>query len=166
MARLVVNSKKHGIKIIYFDSCDLKSIKSYKWFVVCKGLKKSIFYAVTTIRDVKTKQRRLLLMHRLIMNPKNHQEIDHRNLNGLDNRRQNLRICTHAENMRNRRPRENKSGYKGVYFSREKQRFRALITVNKKVICVKHCHTAVEAARAYNEAALKYFGEFALLNKV
>lgn len=95
--------------------------------------------------------------------------IDHINGDGLDNRKQNLRICTKSENACNRGiDRDNTSGYKGVcYISNKTKRVKrwiAQIAINKKHICIGYFHTKEEAAIAYNEAATKYHGEFAKLN--
>jgi hypothetical protein len=94
--------------------------------------------------------------------------VDHKNHNGLDNRRNNLRICNDSENNRNgRKPRNgNTSQYKGVvlYERYNKTKWRVQITVNNKVLHVGHYLTELEAALAYNEADIKYHGEFACLN--
>ena len=104
-------------------------------------------------------------MHRVIMNITDRfVYVDHINGNGLDNRKCNLRICTHADNVRNRRMhKNNKSGYKGVTMVNENA-FRSRIRVNGVMINTGRHKTAIEAAIAYNEAAIKYFGEFARLN--
>jgi len=92
-------------------------------------------------------------------------EVDHINGNGLDNRKTNLRPCNRTENARNRvRAKINKSGYKGVFLNRGA--IRAQITINYKNISLGSFGTLEEAAMAYNEAATRYFGEFAQLNKV
>ena len=89
--------------------------------------------------------------------------VDHVHRNGLDTRRINLRAATPSQNMANRPPfRNNKSGYKGVYWTQG--RFTAAIKVNYRKICLGRFDDPVEAARAYNEAALEHFGEFAWLN--
>lgn len=89
--------------------------------------------------------------------------IDHRNGNGLDNRRSNLRQATCAQNMQNRRPKlSSKSGLKGVH--RDKYRWRALIRVNGRQIYLGAFRAPEEAARAYDRAALDHYGEFARTN--
>lgn len=111
-------------------------------------------------------------MHRLLMgvtDPKI--QVDHINHDGLDNRRENLRICTNAENCRNRRKIKgtHTSIYKGVdWEGRNKTSpWRVqVMTEQKKRITVGYFKTEIEAAIAYNEAALKYHGEFAYLNEI
>jgi hypothetical protein len=88
---------------------------------------------------------------------------DHRNGNGLDNRRSNLRPATNGENMRNaRRHSDNRSGFKGV--SRNRGRWRARIQVVGGELALGRFDTAEGAARAYDAAALLHFGEFARVN--
>ena len=90
---------------------------------------------------------------------------DHRNRNKLDNRRENLRPATDSQQNANRqRLRTNKSGYKGVSWSSSKRRWRAQIDVNNVKMHLGYYKTRLEAAWAYDHAALKYFGEYAVLN--
>ncbi len=88
--------------------------------------------------------------------------VDHINRNKLDNRRSNLRSATWSQNNANSNKPRNKTGYKGVYPS--KKRWYANIQVNKVPIYIGSFKTPIEAALAYDEAAIKYFGEFASLN--
>lgn len=96
-------------------------------------------------------------------------DIDHKNGDIFDNRRSNLRVCTHAENSRNRKIHSNnKSGYKGVYLDkslRGTKTWIANITIDGKRIKIRKS-TAIEAAEAYNQLALKHHGEFARLNQL
>jgi hypothetical protein len=92
--------------------------------------------------------------------------IDHRNHDGLDNRRQNLRPCTYGQNQVNSKPRNGRR-FKGVYRHSphwRKKRFQAHITVANKRISLGYFLTEREAARAYDIAARKHFGDFAKLN--
>ena len=101
----------------------------------------------------------VLYMHRIIAGASEGEEVDHINGNTFDNRRENLRICTHAENMRNRKVhKNNRLGVKGVYLARGK--FRAEININKKKIRLGVFATLEAAALSYRLAAVKYHGEF------
>lgn len=91
--------------------------------------------------------------------------IDHINGNKSDNRIENLRICTNSQNQMNRKVTSKSiTGIKGV-FSRGK-RFYSQIVVSGKTICLGSFGNSLDAATAYNNAAIKYHGEFATLNPI
>lgn len=106
----------------------------------------------------------LRAMHRLIVNAPVGMEVDHIDSNGLNNTRSNLRICTSTQNHGNARiSTANKSGFKGVHWDSQRQKYRAQIGRSPRVHLGYHI-TAIDAARAYDRAALAHFGEFARLN--
>jgi hypothetical protein len=111
-----------------------------------------------------------LAMHRYILGLTDSKIfVDHINGNGLDNRRENLRVCTNSENLRNRsKQKNNSSGFKGVSWHKASQKYSAQIkgiNINgKKHLGLYVC--PIQAAKAYNEAAIKYHGEFAQLNEL
>jgi hypothetical protein len=107
----------------------------------------------------------MIRLHRLLMNPGPGEQVDHRNHNGLDNRRENLRLATAAQNAANARPKRNRPGYKGVNWHKRNQKWRAYITVDRKYIHLGVFEDPWEAAQAYNTAALEAWGEFACLNE-
>lgn len=91
--------------------------------------------------------------------------VDHRNLNPLDNRRENLRLANHTQNSQNQSKRiSNSSGYKGVHFNRDGNKWRARIQLNGERILLGDFKTAEQAAQAYDIKARELFGEFALTN--
>ena len=91
--------------------------------------------------------------------------IDHKNGNGLDNRRENLRICSNAENLRNRQfQKNNKTGFKGVHYCNRSNRFIAKITINDKIIYLGSSKDASAAAKLYDAGAIKYHKEYAKTN--
>ena len=108
-------------------------------------------------------------MHRLIMDPiPDGMQVDHVNHNGLDNRKKNLRICTSQQNTWNaQKPklnRESSSQYKGVSWYKRYNKWVARGTHDGKRITLGYYNCEKEAARAYDAAAKKYFGEYAHLN--
>jgi len=111
------------------------------------------------------KEKKDLGMHDLIMSTASGFIIDHKNHITHDNQRKNLRICTKQQNLFNRKINKHRffSKYKGVVAGYSKK-FRTQIGVNKKVIYIGEFETEFEAALAYDDAALKYYGEFAYLN--
>ena len=110
-------------------------------------------------------------MHRIIMNTPPYMQVDHIDHNGLNNQKDNLRNCSHAENMCNRRS-SGGSQYLGVSQHRVSANgkvylyFQAYIQADNKNMYIGSFSTEDEAAIAYNEAAHKYHGEFANLNIV
>jgi hypothetical protein len=108
-------------------------------------------------------------MHRRILKlkPGDGKCTDHTNHDGRDNRKINLRICTNNENLRNR-PKNcnNTSGFKGVSWHKRDKKWTAQIQVNFRLKFLGYFNDRVEAAKVYNRAAIKYFGEFANLNKI
>ena len=114
---------------------------------------------------VDTIRKTSVLLHRVIMDAKPGEIVDHRNRDVLDNRRSNLRIATKAQNNANSAPRaRNKTGIKGAYWDARRCKWRATITVNKRQLWLGYFDSAVEAGLAYDRAAREAFGEFAFVN--
>ena len=110
-------------------------------------------------------ERETIKMHRVILNAQKGQEIDHINHNGLDNRKQNIRICTHQQNMQNQSCNKNTSSkYKGVTFDKKAGRWRAQIRHNNITTRLGVFKIEQVAAKAYDAKAKELFGEFAYLN--
>lgn len=105
-------------------------------------------------------------MHREIMKfPLS--RIDHKDRNGLNNQKDNLRKCTHAQNMRNRRKKSGcSSQFKGVTWCKELQKWKGKITFDGKIIHIGYFDNEIDAALAYNVKAIELFGQFALLNEI
>jgi hypothetical protein len=103
-----------------------------------------------------------ILMHRFILNPPKYMEIDHVNGNGLDNRKCNIRICTHAENMRNRKNQSNNtSGHKGVHWDKQKNKWLVYAGKNNKRYYGGTYENIVDACSAQDKLSIKLYGEFA-----
>mgnify|MGYP001617180464 CR=1 FL=1 len=154
----------HEIRLIHLpkdryaivDKDDYDELNKYKW-QFCNGYASRLEYVEGKRKSVK--------MHRVIMgNPSN--DIDHINLDRLDNRKDNLRECIHDNNMHNRpKYRNNTSGYKGVSFHKGGRKWAATIGYNSKLYHLGSFTTPEEAAEAYNIAAITLHGEFARINE-
>lgn len=157
------------------DDEDFEYINQFKWFAHKGG---NTFYADRHQwidgKDTTVK------MHRVIigLKPSDKLHVDHINHNGLDNRKENLRVCTFHNNIKNKQSvKGSTSKFKGVstetkkYFNKTNQewrmsslKYKARICVDYKQIFLGSFSSEIDAAKAYNEAAEKYFGEFAYLN--
>ena len=107
-------------------------------------------------------------MHRLIMGAPENKEVDHINGDRFDNRRENLRLCNSSQNKCNRGPRkDNQSGFKGVSWHPQRKKWTARIkSPYGKYLHLGLYSSKLEAAEAYNKAAIEKHGTFAWLNKV
>jgi len=155
---IIVNRKGETFHC-FIDTADYPQLKNYRWYVD-KGNR--THYVRGSLLSGEGSR---LKMHQLLSGAKG---VDHRNCNGLDNSRSNLRRATRAENGRNRRKwaRKMSSQYLGVFLNRSRATFYASIRVNKKPIHLGTFTSEIEAAKAYNEAAQFHFGEFARLNEI
>lgn len=115
-------------------------------------------YAVRTDNTEKRKVR----MHSVLLSVPEGFQVDHRNVNSLDNRLSNLRVASPAENRRNARRRvDSTSGYKGVSFFKETKKWAAYISIDKRWTRIGFFPTAWDAHLAYIEASRVFYGDFA-----
>jgi hypothetical protein len=133
------------------------------WHVEKKAQSSHLFYATRKSSRGSTPQN--ILMHRLIIDAPAGVEVDHRDGNGLNNTRQNIRLASHSQNMKNSRSRKNnRSGYKGVSWCPREEGWRSYINVNGKFKSLGYHETAEAAAKTRDLAAKKYHADFANLN--
>ena len=144
------NCKSEEVAEAIIDAEDYEKCKDLKWYLTGSG------YVISGHAP--------FLQH-LIFGRKT--QLDHKDRDKLNNRRNNLRTCTTAENSRNHKISSlNMSGYKGVHWHKKQRKWRADITSNTKRIYLGLFADVKQAALAYNEAAIKYHKEFARLNIV
>lgn len=149
--------------IVSIEDADLAELR---WVV----LKVSNLLYAMRIPRLNGKKCKSVLIHRVILSRMLERQllpteyVDHIDGNGLNNRRENLRLVTHSQNMQNQRMQvNNTSGYKGVSWHKVRGMWRATIRVNNKNKHLGYFKTRELAYAAYCEAAIKYHGEFANL---
>ena len=137
-------------------------MSEFKWYTKVDNRYPSLLYAKREYRDDNGRKHSVFL-HRFVVDPDPGWVVDHIDGDGLNNTRANLRICTGADNARNRRlHRNNSTGYRGVYA--RGLGFDARIRHEGRLLFLGTFPTAEEAGRVRDQAALEYFGEFASLN--
>jgi hypothetical protein len=158
MKHIDISTPKFPSTFTFVDDEDFHELNKHKWHPAKEAsgmiyVKRNIGFGI--------KQR----MHIAILGQIEGKMIDHRNRNGLDNQRHNLRYCSNAENQRNRgAQRNNKSGYKGVSWYKGSDRWVAQIKCDGVKLHLGYFTCLVKAAKAYDKAAKLHFGGFASLN--
>lgn len=139
-----------GLKVLIDDE-DYELFNTYSWYVSKSRRDKYVRHCTTheTIR-----------LHRFILGLKkgDKRQVDHINGNTLDNRKENLRICTNSQNQMNRGKIKKNNLYKGV--TKAHGKYQAVIIENKKSHYLGLFETPEEAHKAYCEASKKYHGEY------
>ena len=156
--RIYLVGKNANGQFALIAKTDFELVKNHKWYDHGTG------YAYTKING------KTIMMHRLILNASKGQAVDHRNRNGLDNTRKNIRLCTMYENNIYRPvSKDNKTGYKGVNFnpmSSSKNPWTIYYSFQGHHHYGGSYATKELAAKKYNEIVKKLHGEFAWINKL
>lgn len=147
-------------KVAIVDDEDYDRANQYKWRAR-ENKRTGVFYAIKH----KTTVDSYIYMHRFILQVSNEEQVDHICGDTLDNRKSQLRICSNMENSRNQKIRnDNSSGAKGVYWSKEKNKWRVQIRVNGIKHHLGYFSDKALAIDVYNLSAIEYFGEYARIN--
>ncbi len=174
--RFVIGAKHIPLnkgKFAIVDDDDYPKISKFKWSINSYGYAiRNYSYSAKNIRykyfkktDNTIKNQKIIYMHSQIMTIPCGMICDHVNRNKLDNRKSNLRVVTASQNSTNRIKKHNCSiVYKGV--SKQDDKYRARICFNGKSFTSSGFSCAIDAAKCYDEMALKYHGEFACTNKM
>jgi len=138
------------------DASDAHIVDGFNWQVnIMKAKKHPLIYAQRQVG------RRTIMMHRSIMAPESDLFVDHRDGNGLNNRRSNLRLVTQSQNLCNQRlSSTNTSGFKGVFWSEYVGKRYVQIELNGKKKCLGHYADIQDTAAAYAKASKDLHGEF------
>ncbi len=161
MKTLDISTPKFPNTFTMVDDDDYDFLSQWKWCPVQQKISPYARRAVVNPKGV-TPKLTVYSMHRVIMCAPKGMFVDHINGNTLDNRRANLRTCTQQENTRNQRKQAGKSSvYKGVHLETRLGRYRAQIRVNGKRKFLGYFISEIDAALAYDRAAIEFFGEFA-----
>ena len=145
-------------KFAIVDDEDFEYLNQFKWFAFNS---RGIYYAC------RGKNKKNIFMHREIMKTVKDMVVDHKNHNGLDCRKSNMRNCTKTENMRNRKSSKNSSSkYLGVSWCKARKKWQAHIFINKKSKNLGRFIKEIEAAKRYNKFAKIIHGDFANINQI
>ena len=156
-------------QVALVDDEDYQNLSRFNWCATWNG---SSWYAVRHLRTIhvvrdgrRVKREINRYLHHEIMGKRRGFDVDHKNRNTLDCRRDNLRWGTRSQNLTNRLT-VNRTGFRGVSKQSRHESFMAKISIRNRSVHLGNFPTAIQAAAAYNAAAVKQFGEFAVLNKI
>lgn len=144
--------------VALIDDADFETVSDFNWYAIKKGK-----YAARNVQNPNG-TRTVLLMHKFLM--PGVPEIDHEDGDGLNNQRKNLRPATHRQNLQGfQKKRAGASSiFRGVTWDKQYQNWKTQVQVDGKNTYVGRFSDEDEAARAYDDAASRFFGRFASLN--
>jgi hypothetical protein len=149
-------------KVALVDDDVFEFLNQWKWFY-SKGPEDRTGYAIRF--DKNGKHNKSISMHRVIMNTPPNLEVDHRDRDGCNNQRLNMRNCSHFQNVRNRSiQKDNSSGYKGVSWDKKCKKWRVQIRIDGRKVWLGLFSSIQDASRIYDQAAIRFHGEFANIN--
>lgn len=149
------------------DTEDLDRCQKYTWFIKPRPHKAHYIQTTVELGTVNgVRKCKKIYLHRLVMNAKKGEYVDHINHDTFDVRKSQLRICTNQENTRFRRKSRGSfsSSFKGVSWDKRIAKWISRIYFNNKSKYLGHFNKEIDAAKKYNMAAKKFFGDFAVLN--
>lgn len=148
-------------KVALVDDEDYERVNQHKWYAYKH---RGQYYAQRNVYE--NGKQSPEQMHRFILESKpDDPMVDHKDNVGLNNQRSNLRPCTNGQNMMNRKKNQKGSSiYKGVHTRKDSDKFFVRIQINGKKTSIGFFENENDAGRAYNDAAIKHYGEFAKLN--
>jgi hypothetical protein len=151
-------------KFALVDDEDYKWLNQRKWYAI--HIRKDYWYAARSNYIDDWKKPNTIRMHREILGLKkgNDKKTDHKDGNGLNNQRYNLRCCTVTQNGQNRKIQKHSSSFKGVNWNKRNKKWQTSIRYNKKFIWLGRFNSEIKAAKAYDAKAKELFGEFAYTN--
>lgn len=159
MKEIILNKNK----VAFVDDDLFDELNKFKWRA---DKQHNTFYAARTI--VVNGKNKVIYMHRIILNlTDSNVFVDHKNRNGLDNQKENIRTCTNSENQKNMAHREGCSSiYKGVSFHKRCKKWQSQIIINGKSKHLGYFEIEIEAAKKYNDYAMIHYREFANINNI
>lgn len=145
-------------RFAFVDEADFIRVNAFRWYELKRPGRSSYGYRRNGSKTI--------YLHRYIMDAPDGMDVDHRDGDGLNCRRENLRVCTHAQNQMNYRKctKPTSSRYKGVRWDKSRNLWIAAIKVNWRSRFIGRFASEDDAARAYDQKARELFGEFACLN--
>ena len=153
MKKILLRSRTKKKIYTLVDDSDYERLTKYNWYLTTSGYVRHHYWV--------GKRSDCIQMHRLLLSAPQGMQVDHINGNKLDNRRYNLRLCSNSQNGFNRKAyKTNTSGYKGVYFCKQKNKWIAQLSVNGRHISVGAFMSAKDASIAYNKKAKEVHGRF------
>lgn len=149
-------------KFAIVDDEDFHFLSNFKW---CAVLSNGNFYALRRIK--RSGKWTTIKMHTVLMKTPAGLVVDHVNGNSLDNRRVNMRLCSASDNNRNKKNAPGAtSKYRGVHWANAAKKWKASISINNRCHYLGIYASEIDAARAYDAAAYKHYGNFSNLNGV